>query len=337
MSIMNDKKNISIVIVNYNTSSLLKQCIASIYNSKISYFFEIIVVDNASADDSCLMVNNNFPEVILIDNKENLGFSKANNLGIQNSTGDYILFLNSDTIVIEDSINKLIRFLDVNIAATAVGPKLLNFDKSIQRSWFDFPNPLKTFSNLLGISFYIVKLKKFRLFTMLFGKSHKPAFLLNSIDEQRQVDYLTLACLLVRKKDLIKTGNLDENIFFYHEDCELGYKFRKNNMKTFYLPSAPIIHLGGSSSQKRILASFKQYYINLLYVFKKYEKAGAYGLMKNLMIIALSVRVFLWFFGVYRYINMFGVYSGNPMRNDAYRPKSKDVLMTYINLIKKIV
>ena len=266
-----------------------------------------------------------------------MGFSKANNLGIQKAKGEMVLLLNSDTIVLENTLNNLIEFLNSHIDVTAVGPKLLNFDKTIQRSWFDFPNPLKTFFNLTGLSFYIVKLKNSKLFTSFFTGNNKPAFMLNSIDEKRVVDYLTLACLLIRKESLNTIGNLDENIFFYHEDCELGYKFRAAKMKTFYLPEVEIIHLGGSSSQKNIIASFEQYHKNLVYVFKKHESKFKSFQLKSLLSLALIIRSIFWFLGIYRTINMFGVYSANPNKSDKYRPKAFDVLKVYGRLIKAIL
>jgi len=328
---------ISIIIVNFNTKDLLEQCLRSIYANSCNYLYEIIVVDNASRDDSLEMLKQQFPTVYAIDNKQNLGFSKANNFGIEKAKGKYVLLLNSDTIVLENTLNHLFEFLENNKNITAVGPKLLNYDKTIQRSWFDFPNPLKTFSNLTGLSFYIVKLKNSLFLKLFFSGRKKPAFMINAIPEAREMDYLTLACLLIRKDMLNKIGNLDEQIFFYHEDCELGYRFRASQMKTYYLPAATIIHLGGSSSQKNILMSFEQFYLNLLYVFKKYESKIKYFQLKMLLLIAFIIRAFFWSFGVYRRINMFGVYSANPQKNDIYRPKDIDVLKLYFKMINTLL
>jgi GT2 family glycosyltransferase len=329
-------KDVSIIIVNYNTADLLVQAIQSIFQANIKYSFEIIVVDNASSDDSCLRVKETSKEVILIENRENVGFSKANNQGIVVSNGNNILFLNSDTIVLENTVNYLIEFLNSHPNVAAGGPKLLNFDRSLQRSWFDFPNPVKTFLNLLGISFYLVKLKRFKVFKYVFGKSNKPAFLIDNLEEERAVDYLTLACLLVRKQTLIQIGCLDENIFFYHEDCELGYKLRNQKLATYYLPKYSIIHLGGSSSQKRIISSFQQYYLNLTYIYKKHEPTLSF-FMNAAIVLAINIRMLLWFFGLYRHINMFGVYAGNPQKKDVNRPKASAVLAGYYNTLKAII
>jgi GT2 family glycosyltransferase len=327
---------LSIIIVNYNTAALLKHCIDSVYASGISHSFEIIVIDNASVDNSCALIKNEFPEVVLIENKENAGFSKANNLGIKSARGKLLLFLNSDTIVLKNTIDSLVEFLNMNPHAGAVGPRLLNHDRSIQRSWFDFPTPLKTFSNLLGISFFILKLKKFKAFTALFSASGKPAFLLDSIEELRTVDYLTLACLMVKTQLMLELGMLDENIFFYHEDCELGFKLKSHNYQTFYLPKASLVHLGGSSSQKRIIASFQQYYMNLKYVYKKYQSPFSSFLMNSLLLLGMLLRACLWPFGLYRKINMFGVYAAHPDKVSS-GPKSIDVLRAYLFLIIKIL
>jgi GT2 family glycosyltransferase len=332
-----NKPIVSIIIVNYNTKDLIDQCLNSIYKSNPLNSFEIIVSDNASIDNSVEMISLKYSDVIILKNEKNLGFSKANNLGVEIAKGEFILFLNSDTIVYENSIDLLIEFLRKNKHITAVGPKLLNFDKTIQRSWFDFPNPLKTFFNLTGVSFFIIKFKNSNVLKLLFNKSKLPSFMLNSIDEERIIDYLTLACLLIRKNELLQIGKLDENIFFYHEDCELGYKLNSNSMKTVYFPKAEIVHLGGSSSQKNIIFSFSNYYKNLNYVFKKYEKKSTYVFFKTLLIIAFLIRSFLWLFGLYRSINMFSVYSNNPTKSDEYKTKPIDVLKTYIKVIFSIV
>ena len=334
---INNQAIISIIIVNYNTKDLIDQCIKSIYESNILNPFEIIVSDNASVDGSVEMIAEKYKEVIILKNEKNLGFSKANNLGVKIAKGEFILFLNSDTIVTENAIDLLIEFLRKNHTITAVGPKLLNYDKTIQRSWFDFPNPFKTFFNLTGLSFYIVKFKNSKLLKLFFNKSKLPSFMLSNINEERIIDYLTLACLLIRKKELVQIGMLDDKIFFYHEDCELGYKLNSNSMKTVYFPKAEIVHLGGSSSQKNIIFSFSNYYKNLNYVFKKYEKTSTYLCFKIGLLFALSIRSFFWFFGIYRSINMFSVYSNNPTKSDAYKTKASDVLKTYLNVIKTIL
>ena len=168
---INNQAIISIIIVNYNTKDLIDQCIKSIYESNILNPFEIIVSDNASVDGSVEMIAEKYKEVIILKNEKNLGFSKANNLGVKIAKGEFILFLNSDTIVTENAIDLLIEFLRKNHTITAVGPKLLNYDKTIQRSWFDFPNPFKTFFNLTGLSFYIVKFKNSKLLKLFFNKS----------------------------------------------------------------------------------------------------------------------------------------------------------------------
>ncbi len=334
---INNQAIISIIIINYNTKDLIDQCIKSIYESNILNPFEIIVSDNASVDGSVEMIAEKYKEVIILKNEKNLGFSKANNLGVKIAKGEFILFLNSDTIVTENAIDLLIEFLRKNHTITAVGPKLLNYDKTIQRSWFDFPNPFKTFFNLTGLSFYIVKFKNSKLLKLFFNKSKLPSFMLSNINEERIIDYLTLACLLIRKKELVQIGMLDDKIFFYHEDCELGYKLNSNSMKTVYFPKAEIVHLGGSSSQKNIIFSFSNYYKNLNYVFKKYEKTSTYLCFKIGLLFALSIRSFFWFFGIYRSINMFSVYSNNPTKSDAYKTKASDVLKTYLNVIKTIL
>jgi len=330
----NDSFDVSIIIVNYNTRVLLQQCLESIYEARSGIAFETIVVDNASGDQSAALVRERFPRVILIENPTNSGFSKANNTGIRIARGRYLLLLNSDTIVLPGALDKLVRFMDERGDIAAVGPMLLNEDGSLQRSWFNFPSIFKTFCHITGITGIIHKLAAFDSIARFLQADGTHAFLIKEVPEPMQVDYLLLACLLIRREVFASIGLLDENLFFYHEDCELGYRIRKEQLQIYYLPDSRIIHLGGSSSSKYMLKTYREYFKSLIYVFSKHEGMINTMLLRMAIICGMLLRSLFWFFGGYRHIRKIGTYqSTGSQKQDASGPSAKEVLFTYFKIM----
>jgi GT2 family glycosyltransferase len=307
---MNDHHyDVSIIIVNYNTRELLRQCLASLYETPAKLTFETIVVDNASSDGSAAAVRELFPRVVLVENQVNSGFSRANNIGIRMARGRYLLLLNSDTIVLPGALEELTGFLDRHEDVAAVGPMLLNGDGTLQRSWFNFPSVLKTFCHITGISPLVYRLARFdRIGRCLSRYGRPPAFLMTTVTEPMQADYLLLACLLVKRELFARIGLLDENLFFYHEDCELGYRARKERLNIWYLPEARIVHLGGSSSGKYPLATYRAYFKSLLYVFDKHETTTKRVLLRLAVMAGMLCRSSCWFLGGCRTVRTIGVY-----------------------------
>ena len=207
-------KDLSIIIVNANNQRLLKECLQSIDKNTHKISFEIIISDNASTDGSQEMVKDDFPQVKLIENKENLGFAKANNQALKIYQGRYALLLNNDTLVKDSALDKMVEFMDQNQETGACGPKLLNTDGSTQHQ-----------GGLLAKRFWKAK-------------------------DPRPVDFIIGAALLVRKEVIDKVGMMDENLFFYNEDLDWCLRIRKAGWKIFFLPQAEIIHYGGQSSKK---------------------------------------------------------------------------------------
>lgn len=233
--------DLSIVIVNWNTKDYLRNCLKSIYENTKGIAFEVIVVDNASSDGSAEMVRDAFDGVILIENKQNIGFGAANNVGIKKSRGKYILILNPDTIIFPDSLQKLVTFLERNSKAGAVGPKILNPDNSIQFECArDFPTPLTEFFVLSTLY------KRFPKST-IFGK-----YLMSYWDhnDEREVNLLSGSCALIRKEVFEEVGLFDENFFMYTEETDLFYRIKRHGWKVYFLPSAQIIHLWGKSTEQ---------------------------------------------------------------------------------------
>lgn len=232
---------LSIIIVNWNVKDLLYKCLKSIFETSDDLNFEIIIVDNSSSDGSVEMIKEKFPSAILIENKKNLGFGAANNQGIRISKGEYILILNPDTVIFPNSPQKMIAFLDQNPDAGAVGPKILNPDGSIQFECArNFPTPLTDF---FGLSTLYRRFPKSRIF----GR-----YLMSYWDhnDQRRVDLLSGACMMIRKKVFDEVGLFDEKFFMFAEEPDLFLRIKKQRWTVYFLPSAQIVHFWGKSTEQ---------------------------------------------------------------------------------------
>jgi GT2 family glycosyltransferase len=232
---------LSIIIVNYNVEHFLEQCLHSVFKAIRNTQAEIFVVDNNSVDGSLHMIREKFPQVKLIENKKNTGFSFANNQAMRIATGEYILLLNPDTLVEEDTFEKIITFMDNHPEAGGLGVQMLdgkgNFLPESKRG---LPTPLVAFCKIFGLA---------RLFprSRLFGRYHLGFLDKNKISE---VEILSGAFMLMRKTALDKVGLLDESFFMYGEDIDLSYRILKGGYKNYYFPETRIIHYKGESTKK---------------------------------------------------------------------------------------
>jgi len=223
---------LSIIIVSWNVRQDIINCLGSIYDHHHSKPFEIIVIDNASSDGSTQEIKEQFPQVTCVANNQNYGFAGANNQGIKLAKGEYLLFLNPDTIVHQGALDCLIDFMDDNKGVGACGPKLLNEDGSIQRSAREFPL-------YRGVLYRFTFLKYFKIF-----KNSYRSWLMRDFDHksQRDVDQLMGSALLVRKSIIDKIGGFDERFFMYYEETDWNYRAKKNNYKIIYVPSTKVFH-----------------------------------------------------------------------------------------------
>jgi O-antigen biosynthesis protein len=232
---------LSVIIVNYNVKHFLEQCLTSVRKATKGLTLEVWVVDNNSVDGSIEMLKEKFPEVKLIENKKNAGFSVANNQAIQQATGEYVLLLNPDTIVEEETFTKTIAFMDEHPDAGALGVKMIdgkgNFLAESKRA---LPTPEVAFYKIFGLSFLFPKSKKF-------GKYHLTYL---SRDEVNKVDVLSGAFMLIRKAALDKAGLLDETFFMYGEDIDISYRITQAGFNNYYFPLTRIIHYKGESTKK---------------------------------------------------------------------------------------
>lgn len=232
---------LSVIIINYNVKHFLEQCLYSVRKAAKNLAVEVWVVDNNSVDGSIEMLKEKFPEVKLIENKKNAGFSVANNQAIKQATGEYILLLNPDTIVEEETFTKTIAFMDEHPDAGALGVKMIDGKgRFLPESKRALPTPEVAFYKTFGFSFLFPKSKKF-------GKYHLTYL---SQDETNQVDILSGAFMLIRKAALDKVGLLDETFFMYGEDIDISYRIIKAGYHNYYFPQTRIIHYKGESTKK---------------------------------------------------------------------------------------
>ncbi|MBU0648950.1 glycosyltransferase family 2 protein [Patescibacteria group bacterium] len=224
--------DLSIIILNYKTKGLARQCLKSIALAKPELEYEIIVVDNNSADDISKMLEQDFPQVKYIQSPDNVGFAAGNNLGIKESRGRYFLILNPDITVMPGSLEKMMRFMDQNPKVGLVAPQLLNPDKSVQYSCYQFPT--------LGVPIY----RRTPLGKFAHGKKVLKQYLMSDWNhaDTREVDWCLGACLMARRETVEQVGMLDQRYFMYFEDADWCRRFWQAGFKVVYFPEVKVIH-----------------------------------------------------------------------------------------------
>jgi GT2 family glycosyltransferase len=221
---------LSIIIVHYNTTDLLRNCLKSIYRQDYNFEYEVVVVDNAS--ESLCGIEENFSQAQIIRNNINLGFARANNQGLKNARGKYILFLNPDTEVNKDSLEEMLKFMENNPDVGLVGPKLLYPDGLLQLSCRKFH------------SVRSILLRRIPLIRPLFSPKILDEHLMSDWghDSVRQVDWLLAACMMVPRKIIEEINGFDECYRLYFEDVDLCYRIKQHGLKIIYYPRAVVIH-----------------------------------------------------------------------------------------------
>lgn len=268
---------LSIIILSYNTAQLTKETIESIYTSThlANDQFEIIVLDNASSDDSILVISRlceKYKNLHLIQESTNHGFSRGNNLAVQKARGKYVLFLNSDIIVQEKGIDVLLETIKSDNNINFVGGKLLNKDGSPQASC----GPFYTLPVIFGA---------------LFLRGDYWGLTRYSPQERKRVDWVSGACLLTTREAFLELGGFDEKIFMYMEEIDLLYRAKKKEMKTFFEPNARFIHLGSASSKGKTYPILQVYRGFLYFYHKHHSRFHILALKGMLQLKALIVIV----------------------------------------------
>ncbi len=272
---------LSVIIVNYNVKYFLEQCLHSVLRAVEDLNAEILVIDNASSDGSIDYLKPLFPSVNFIASSKNLGFGKANNLAFQQAKGEYILFLNPDTIVPEDCFNKCINFLEQHSKAGALGVRMLDGSGDfLPESKRSFPSTSAAFFKAIGLSDAFQRSKFFNKYS------------LGYLDEKQDhlVDVLAGAFMMIRKKVLESVGGFDEQFFMYGEDIDLSYRIRKAGFENWYLAAAPIIHFKGESMKKWSADHVKVFYEAMIVFVKKHYNGSGAGLLRLMLITGIRVK-----------------------------------------------
>lgn len=265
---------LSVIIVNYNVKHFIEQCLFSVLQASRYLDTEVFVVDNNSVDGSVTLIKEKFPQVILIENKENTGFSVANNQAIRQAKGQYVLLLNPDTVVQEDTFSKVIDFMDHHPEAGGLGVKMLdgqgNFAPESKRG---LPTPSVAFYKMFGLAKIFPKSQRF-------GKYHLSYLPENDINE---IDVISGAFMLMRMKVLDQIGLLDETFFMYGEDIDLSYRITKAGYKNYYFPKTQIIHYKGEST-KRSSINYVIIFYKAMAIFAKKHFSGSNAFWFNFLI-----------------------------------------------------
>lgn len=279
------KTILSIIILSYNTKDLIIKCLESIadkYKKQLEENkFEIIVFDNASTDDSVLAISNlksqlrsNRSQIVnikLTQNKENLGFAKGNNLAAKEAEGKYLLFLNSDTEVLDEGLVQMTNFLEDHKEVGVLGAKLINEDKTEQKSAGKFYNLLNSF-------------------LMLFG-GERLGLLRFSPKKETVVDWVSGAAMMVRKDLFERLGGFEERLFMYIEDMEFCFRVKKDKQKVFFYPYAKIVHKERKSSNREY--AIIKIHEGLLFFYRKHKSKLSYLILKYMLISKSLISIFI--------------------------------------------
>jgi GT2 family glycosyltransferase len=264
---------ISAIVISYNTCAMTLDCLASLRAALKGIPSEVIVVDNASSDGSATAIREKFPEVRLIESKQNAGFGAANNEAMRLATGEFFLLLNSDAFPEETAIATLLAYLREHPRVGAVGPRLLNGDGSLQVSCHPFPSPLFAWRENLWLAS---------------GYSRW------AHDTVRSVDFLIGACLLVRRATYEEVGGFDETFFMYSEEADWERRMRDAGWDRVFVPEARVTHLGGASGAKEEARIRRHFFESLDHYERKHHGLAGLILFRAAMVAGCAMRSILW-------------------------------------------
>ena len=267
---------LSIIIVSWNTVDLLDACLASIMAHPPRRYFEVIVVDNGSTDGSAQMLHRQYPDVTLLENEKNVGFARANNQGLRQASGRYLLLLNPDTEVRANALDRLIHFLEKHQNAGAVGARILNLDGTLQYSCYPIPTLLNEWLHLFHLD-----------------RERRKGMESWDVTQPRTVEALLGACMMVRREALDDVGFFDERFFMYSEEVDFCRRLRAAGWFLYWVPQAQVVHHGGESTRQAATDMFLQLYEGKLLYFRKHHGRGAGLLYKVILFISSLPRLVL--------------------------------------------
>lgn len=266
--------DVSIIIVNYNVKHFAEQCLKSIYASGGNLNLEVFIVDNASEDGSVEYLERRFSNVIIIVNSENIGFGRANNIALSRAKGKYILILNPDTLLGEDSLAQLVGYMESHPRAGAIGPKILTryggFDVSSKRG---LPTPWVAFTRISGLSRFFPRSRLFGKYDLLYLDPDQPA----------EVDSLVGSCMMIRSNVYSEVGGFDEDFFMYGEDIDWCYRIMLAGWEIHYAPVTKIVHFRGESTRRSNIDRDKAFY-GAMHLFVDKHFKSRYSRLGHLLI-----------------------------------------------------
>lgn len=269
--------DLSVIILNYNTKNLLQKCLESVFASKTGFLFEVIVSDNGSTDGSIEMARSLFPQVKLIENNSNLGFSAGNNVGIRKALGRLVLLLNTDTEVRPNTLDLSVKYMDAHPEVGIMGCKVLLPDGKLhEAARRRFPNPVNAFLRLFG-------LRKFSSYNY----RNIP------VDQEMEVDSVVGAFLLIRRAAIDKIGLLDEEFFMYGEDLDWCWRVKEAEFKVMYYPGAEITHYLYGSSKAVAFRSVRWAHAAMKIFYRKHYADQYNWLFNQFVYLGIGTRMYL--------------------------------------------
>jgi GT2 family glycosyltransferase len=272
--------DLSIIIVTWNSEKYIRNCLDSILLSSGDFKYEIILVDNASTDQTVRSVEELYPQVKLIQNRRNIGYAKANNQGMEEAQGEYLLLLNPDTEILENALVSMLQFLEENARVGALGPRLLNPDKTTQPSCREFPTYATLIWEFSGLSRILPKSKIFNRWRMGYFE----------FNQTREVDQPMGSCFLLRRATLQDVGLFDENFPMFFNDVDLCYRIKQAGWKIYYYPNAQVLHHKGASTLR---VKRRMIWLSHVSFFKFFNKHRT-GLLNRLALYLLCIPLFLF-------------------------------------------
>jgi GT2 family glycosyltransferase len=281
MTTLND---VSVILVNFKTPQLTFKAIESVYLSITQYSYEIILVDNYSCDGIVELVKSSFPDIRIIENVDNVGYSKANNQGVQISSGRYILLLNSDTVIQPDTLEIMISFMDTHPTVGASGCKVVlpngELDKACRRG---FPTPSASFYYAFGFSKLFPNVPRFNQYQLGYLDP----------DESYHVDCLVGAFMMVRREVIDQVGGLDEEFFMYGEDIDWCYRIKQAGWGIYYYPKTSITHYKGASSRRKPFKIVYEFHRAMWLFHRKHYKKKYLPLVNGLVYLGIGIKLMM--------------------------------------------
>jgi len=289
---------LSIIIPSFNTKKLLRNCLKSIFEQTQKIKFKVIVIDNNSEDGSIKMIKEKFPQVKLICNERNFGFARANNQGLTHAQGDCVLFLNSDTLILDGAIDKAVEFMKKDKRVDILGCQLLNQNKTIQHSGGFFPKLTRVFSWMV----FIDELPFLDQIIKPYQQSNR-----NFYQKIKQLDWVTGGFMLVKKEVINRIKGFDERFFMYAEEVDFCFRAKKLGFNVWFYPGAKIIHFKGKSSKNGFQKAVLGEYQGLKKFYQKHQSVPKLFCLRLLLKMGALLRILI-----------FGILSGDRQKRNIY-------------------